>query len=77
MKRVVKALNKMPRLQAGLRAASLKTQPVGGGCFWPERLAQALGHLECAQGVVAEIFGDGADGWPEQHRWFVEQMRKA
>ena len=61
MKRVVKALNKMPRLQAGLRAASLKTQPVSGGCFWPERLAQALGHLECAQGVVAEIFGDGAE----------------
>ena len=61
MKRVVKALNKMPRLQAGLRAASLKTQPVSGGCFWPERLVQALGHLECAQGVVAEIFGDGAE----------------
>lgn len=61
IKRVVKALNKMPRLQAGLRAASLKTQPVSGGCFWPERLAQALGHLECAQGVVAEIFGDGAE----------------
>ena len=61
LKRVVKALDKMPRLQAGLRAASLKTQPVSGGCFWPERLAQALGHLECAQGVVAEIFGDGAE----------------
>ena len=61
MKRVVKALNKMPRLQAGLRAASLKTQPVSGGCFWPERLVQALGHLECAQGVVAEIFGDGVE----------------
>ena len=45
MKRVVKALNKMPRLQAGLHAASLKTQPISGGRFWPERLAQALGHL--------------------------------
>ena len=61
LKRVAKALDKMPRLQAGLRAASLKTQPVSGGCFWPERLAQALGHLECAQGVVAEIFGDGVE----------------
>ena len=61
MKRVVKALNKMPRLQAGLHAASLKTQPVSGGRFWPERLAQALGHLECAQDIVAEIFGDGAE----------------
>ena len=58
MKRVKKTLNKTPRLQAGLRAASLKVQPVSGGCFWPERLAQALGHLECAQGIFAEIFGD-------------------
>ena len=51
----------MPRLQAGLRAASLKTQPVSGGCFWPERLVQALVHIECAQGIVAGIFGDGVE----------------
>jgi hypothetical protein len=61
MKRVDKALSKMQRLQNGLHAASLKTQPISGGRFWPERLVQALGHLECAQGVVAEIFGDGVE----------------
>ena len=61
LKRVVKALDKMPQLQAGLRTASLKMQPVSGECFWPERLAQALGHIDCAQGVVAEIFGDGVE----------------
>ena len=61
MKQVEKALSKMPRLWNGLHAASLKTQPVSGGCLWPERLVQALGHLECAQGVVAEIFGDGVE----------------
>ena len=39
----------------------MKTQPVSGGCFWPEKLAQALGHIDCAQGFVAEIFGDGVE----------------
>ena len=61
MKQVEKALSKMPKLRNGLHAASLKTQPVSGGFLWPERLVQALGHLECAQGVVAEIFGDGVE----------------
>ena len=61
MKQIEKALSKMPRLWNGLHAARLKTRPVSGGCFWPERLVQALGHLECAQGVVAEIFGDGVE----------------
>ena len=57
----MKALDKMPQLQAGLQTASLKTQPVSSECFWPKRLAQALGHIECAQVIVAEIFGDGVE----------------
>ena len=36
----------------------MKTQPGSSRCFW---LAQALEHIDYAQGVVAEIFGDGAE----------------